>query len=124
VVRDGFTLLAKSQPLMSMDPKADADPKKAAMPSAWVRHYNGKNGQKGRVFHSTQGASEDLLDASYRRLVINGIFWINGLEDAIKADNSVDFVGAYNPSNFQLKGHVKGVKPADLQDYNAPIMSK
>jgi type 1 glutamine amidotransferase len=122
IAGDDFTVLAKSQPLVSMDPKAAADPKKAAMPSAWVRHYKGKNGQKGRVFHSTQGASEDLLDASYRRLVINGVFWINGLEDAIKADNKVDFVGPYKPSTFKFGGHVKGVKPTDLQDYDSPIM--
>ncbi|MEO1857416.1 MAG: hypothetical protein ABGY95_08660 [Rubritalea sp.] len=122
VVRDGFTLLAKSQPLVSMDPSAAADTKKVAMPSAWVRHYEGKSGQKGRVFHSTQGASEDLLSESYRRLVINGVFWINGLEDAIKADNNVAFVGSYKPRTFKMGGYAKGVKPENLQDYNTLIM--
>ena len=124
VAREDFTVLAMSQPLVSMDPNAEPARKKVPMPAAWVRHYSGKDGQQGRVFHSTQGASQDLLDASYRRLVINGVFWINGLEDAIKPDNMIDFVGDYNPSNFKLKGYVKGVKPADLQDYNSPIMSK
>ena len=124
VVREGFTLLAKSQPLVSMDPKAAADPEKEAMPSAWVKNYKGKDGQLGRVFHTTQGASEDLLDASYRRLVINGIFWINGLDEAIKADNKLDFVGLYNPSTFKFEGYVRGVKPTDLQDYDSPIMPR
>ncbi len=32
-----------------------------------------------RVFHSTQGASEDILDPDYRRLLINGILWSIGL---------------------------------------------
>ena len=119
-----FTVLANSQPLVSMDPKAEADSKKAAMPCTWVREYTGESGKKGRVFHSTQGASEDILDPSYRRMVLNGIFWAAGLEDQITPDLAIGFVGPYQPSTFNFKGSVQGVKPGDLAGFESPIMPK
>jgi type 1 glutamine amidotransferase len=117
-----FTVLATSQPLVSMDPKAEADPKKAAMPCTWTREYAWGDGKKGRAFHSTQGASEDILDPGYRRLLVNGIFWAAGLEDKITPDLTIDFIGPYRPSTFKFKGEVKGVKPSDLAGFESPIM--
>ena len=124
VAREGFTVLTNSQPLVSMEKDADPDPKKKPVPSTWTRHYTAKNGTKARVFHSTQGASQDILDDSYRRMLVNGIFWAAGLEKDIKADSKISFVGPYQPSKFSFDGHVKGVKPTDLQDINSPIMPK
>ena len=124
VAREGFTVLTNSQPLVSMEKDADPDPKKKPVPSTWTRHYTAKNGTKARVFHSTQGASQDILDDSYRRMLVNGIFWAAGLEKDIKADSKISFVGPYQPSKFSFDGHVKGVKPTDLQDTNSPIMPK
>ena len=119
-----FTVLATSQPLVSMDPGAEADPKKASMPCTWTREYSWGGGKKGRAFHSTQGASEDLLDPGYRRLIINGIFWAAGLEGKITPDLAIDFIGPYRPSTFRFEGEVKGVKPADLAGFETPIMAK
>ncbi len=119
-----FTVLANSQPLVSMDPKADPDSKKAAMPCTWTREYTGESGKKGRVFHSTQGASEDILDASYRRLLVNGIFWAAGLEEKITPDLAIAFIGPYQPRTFNFGGCVKGVKPEDLAGFESPIMPK
>jgi type 1 glutamine amidotransferase len=119
-----FTVLATSQPLVSMDPKAEADPKKASMPCTWTREYSWGGGKKGRAFHSTQGASEDILDPGYRRLIVNGIFWAAGLEDKITPDLAIDFIGPYQPSTFNFDGCVKGVKPADLSGFESPIMPK
>lgn len=124
IARKGFTVLTNTQPLVSMDPKSDPDPKKKPVPSTWTRHYTAKNGTKARVFHSTQGASEDILDDSYRRMLINGIYWAAGLENEIKADSNIAFVGKYQPTTFKMGGYVKGVKPADLADINSPIMPK
>ncbi|HCC21248.1 MAG TPA: hypothetical protein DEP88_08385 [Verrucomicrobiales bacterium] len=124
IAREGFTVLTNSQPLVSMEKDADPDPKKKPVPSTWTRNYTAKNGTKARVFHSTQGASEDILDDSYRRMLINGIFWAAGLEKEIKADGNISFVGKYQPSTFSFGGHAKGVKPSDLADINSPIMPK
>ena len=121
---EDFTVLATSQPLVSMDPKAEADPKKAAMPCTWTREYSWGGGKKGRAFHSTQGASEDILDPGYRRLLINGIFWAAGLEGKITPDLAIDFVGPYQPTTFSFDGCVKGVKPSDLEGFDSPILPK
>jgi hypothetical protein len=117
-----FTVLTNSQPLVSMDPVAEADPNKPPTPSTWTRSYSAKNGTKHRVFHSTQGASQDFLDDNYRRLVLNGVLWAIGMEKEIKADLDFSFVGPYNPSKFSFNGHVKKVKPSDLAGWEAPIM--
>ncbi|MEJ6717118.1 MAG: type 1 glutamine amidotransferase [Akkermansiaceae bacterium] len=119
-----FTVLTESQPLNGMTKGSPADPNKKPSPSTWTRHYSTKDGKKARVFHSTQGASQDLLDSNYRRLIINGIFWAAGLEKEIKADAKIDFVGAYTPTRFGFGGEVKNVKPTDLADINSPIMPK
>jgi type 1 glutamine amidotransferase len=119
-----FTVLTNSQPLVSMDRDADADASKAPMPSTWTRQYAGKDGKKHRVFHSTQGASEDILDADYRRLLINGIFWAAGLEASIKPDLAIEFVGPYQPNTFAFAGHARNVKPADLAGWDSPIMPR
>lgn len=122
--REGFTVLVKSQPLMSMKPDSYPDPKKPAMPCSWTRHYEDKSGNKHRVFHSTQGASEDILDENYRRLVINGTFWALGMEQSITPDLKISFVGPYQPTTFSFDGCVPGVKPSDLSGWDSPILPK
>ena len=49
-------------------PVADMPP----MPSEWTRSYTSGSGKTGRVFTTLYGASEDILNEGYRRLVING----------------------------------------------------
>ena len=122
VAHDDFTVLTNSQPLVSMEKDAKVDEKKPPVPSTWTRHYESKSGEKGRVFHSTQGASEDFLDDDYRRMMINGIIWSVGLEDKITADLDVSFVGPYQPNTFRNGGAVRNVKPSDLASYDSPIM--
>jgi len=115
------TVLALAQPLQGM--KIDSPPAegKKPCPGAWVRtHQYGD--AKGRVFSSTYGASGDILNEDYRRMLINACFWAVGLEDKITADLNVDFVGPYKPSKFRFGGYVRGVKPADLAGWESPIM--
>jgi len=116
-----WDILTMAQPLMSMEPDGKDDPKKPPMASEWTREYTAKNGKKGRVFTSLYGASQDLLNPGYRRLILNGIYWSVGLEDKIKADAKIYFVGPYNPSKFQVRGEAKGIKPAMYEDLNGPI---
>lgn len=119
----GSTVLAMAQPLVSMEKGAEAEPTKKPCPNAWTRTYSGKDGATGRVFNTTSGASEDIRDDGFRRMVINACFWAAGLEKEIKADNNVAMVGPYNPSTFQMNsGYYVGVKPLDLAGWDTPIM--
>ncbi|MEM9480755.1 MAG: choice-of-anchor D domain-containing protein [Verrucomicrobiota bacterium] len=121
-LRPDFTVLAHSQPLLTMDPSSGPDTTKPPVPNTWIRNYQADGGAMGRVFYSSQGASQDILDADYRRLVINGILWAVGCEDNITPNLNIDFVGPYTPSSFAFGGAVSGVTPADLQSYSFPIM--
>jgi len=117
-----FTVLTESQPLDSMEKDGAPDTTKPPMPSSWTRHYASKDGKKHRVFHSTQGASQDILDESYRRLIVNGVLWAAGLETSIKPDLDIAFVGPYQPTTFSFDGCVPNVKPSDLAGWESPIM--
>jgi type 1 glutamine amidotransferase len=117
-----FTVLATSQPLVSMEPDAEPDTKKPPMPCTWTREYAAKDGSKHRVFHSTQGASQDFLDDNYRRMILNGTLWAMGMEKEIKPDMDISFVGPFQPRKFSFKGEAKKVKPSDLAGWDSPIM--
>ena len=116
-----WNILTMAQPLMTMKADGAPDKTKPPMASEWTRHYKGKNGKKGRVFTSLYGASEDLLNPGYRRMIINGVYWTLGLENRIKSNSKIDFVGPYNPSTFKNKGEVKGIKPSMYAKLDSPI---
>ena len=93
------------------------------LPVAWVRRYKADD-PKSRVFATTHGASEDILNEGFRRMLVNAHLWCLGMNDAIKADNNVAFVGPYNPVTFNFGGYRKGVKPADIEGWDTPILGK
>lgn len=121
---EDFTVLTNIQPLKSMDRDSSPDPEKPAMASTWTRHYEDADGDKHRVFHSTSGTAQDFLEEDYRRLIINGALWAMGMENAIRPDLEISFVGPYHPSDFSFDGAVPGVKPSDLEGWESPIMPK
>ncbi len=84
------------------------------MPIAWTKTYKGANGQVGRVFTTTMGASTDLLAEGTRRMIVNACYWSLGMEAQIASKSNVDIVGKFEPLPFKFGGHKKGVKPADL----------
>jgi len=116
-----WNILTMAQPLMSMEFNGKPDESKPPMASEWTRHYTGKNGKKGRAFTSLYGASEDLLNDGYRRMIVNGVYWSIGLEDQIKADSDIAFVGPYKPNTFRNKGYARGIKPAAYNGFTSPI---
>ena len=116
------TVLAMAQPLSSMNEGAPAAEGKKPCPGVWIRSYESGSGNKGRVFTTTYGASEDLLNDGFRRMMINGCLWAVGMEDEITPDLAVDFVGPYQPVTFSFGGHRKGVKPAELSGWQSPIL--
>ena len=120
----GSTVLALGQILDGMTPDAPAAKDKKELPVAWYRTYQGSSGKSGRVFTTTHGASEDLLNEGFRRLAVNGMLWAAGLETSIRAANDISFVGPFQPTTYNFNGHVKGVKPADLAGWQSPIMPK
>jgi hypothetical protein len=118
---EGSQILARGQILNGMTPDSPPATDKSEQPVAWYRTYTGASGQSGRVFTTTHGASEDLLNDGFRRMVINACLWGAGLEKAIQPDGDISLVGPYHPSTFAFGGHVKGVKPADLTGWDSPI---
>jgi len=63
------------------------------MPLAWIRRH-----KKRRVFTTTMGAAEDLMNEGVRRLVVNAIFWNLGLDAHISAHLDVSTPGQYSPT--------------------------
>ncbi|MCG8585505.1 MAG: ThuA domain-containing protein [Pirellulales bacterium] len=121
--RAGSVVLAKGQVLNGMTIDSPPDPNKKVLPIAWVRNYKADH-PKSRVFTTTHGASEDILNEGFRRMIVNAHLWCLGMEDAIKADNNVAFVGPYNPVKFSFGGYRKGVKPSDIAGWNTPILGE
>jgi len=117
-------VLARGQILNGMTPDSPPAADKQQMPVAWVRTYTSPSGKTGRVFTTTHGASEDLLNEGFRRMAVNAMLWAAGLENSIKADGDVSLVGPFQPSTFNFGGHVKGVKPAEMAGWDTPIPPK
>ena len=116
------TVLAREQVLNGMTPTSEVDQTKPLMPAVWVRDYQIDGGKTGRAFATTHGASEDLLNDGFRRMVLNSVFWAMKMEKAIKPNNNIDFVGPYKPTTFNFEGYKVGVKPSDLAGWDSLIM--
>ena len=115
------TILTTAQPLNGMKPDSPADETKPPMPSEWTRSYKSTSGKEGRVFTSLYGASEDILNEGYRRMIVNATFWAAGLEAAIKPDLNIAIVGPYQPNTFRNKGHSPDTKPSAYEGFDSPI---
>lgn len=90
------------------------------MPVAWVRALPVEGEGEGdgekktqRLFCSTLGAATDLVSEGTRRLLVNAVYWLVGLEDKIPAKSDVTLVGEFKPSAFKFGGARKGVYPRD-----------
>src|SRR3546814_12332801 len=117
----GARAMARGRVLNGMEPDAAAGESKELRPVAWVRNYHLESGASGRVFATTHGASEDLLNEGFRRMLVNACFWTMGMEKRIKPRNNVDFVGPYEPTGFKFEGYKFPVKPADLAGWDSLI---
>jgi type 1 glutamine amidotransferase len=121
---EGSHVLALGQILDGMTPDSPPARDKEEMPVAWYRTYEQSPGKRGRVFTTTHGASEDLLNDGFRRMLVNAALWAAGLESSIRPDGDVSFVGPFTPSTFNFGGFVKGMKPADMAGWDAPIPNR
>ena len=73
------------------------------MPVAWYRTYQSASGKPGRVFTTTHGASEDLLNDGFRRMAVNATLWAAGLEASIRPTGNISFVGPYPADDVRLR---------------------
>jgi mono/diheme cytochrome c family protein/glucose/arabinose dehydrogenase len=88
----------------------DFDKNNPMQPIAWTKPYQIPGGKKGKVFASTLGASVDLSNASTRRLLVQGAYWLLDMEIP-EAGVNAGLVGSYQPNMFGFH------KQADEPDY-------
>ena len=112
----------EAQMLESMEVGAKPITDKAPQPAAWVRTYQFQDGKEGRAFCSTQGASEDILSEGVRRMIVNATLWCMNMEDEIKPDSDISFVGPYNPTTFNFKPSITDARPDEIQGWDTPIL--
>jgi len=106
-LRDGAQPLVLGQVVEGMkpdDPPAPGKQNDPMMPVAWTKTYHG-----GRIFTTTMGSAQDLLNEPFRRLLVNTTYWALGMPVPAKA--AVDLVGPYDPLPFGFGGYAKGKLP-------------
>lgn len=106
-------VLVFGQVLTGMRPSDPPNYEKSIMPMIWQRDYRTETGNMANILCSTIGAATDLECADLRRLCVNFCYWSLGLGDKLPAEANVDYVGAFEPSNFGFNGWKRGVKPTD-----------
>ena len=70
---------------------------------------------------TTHGASEDILNDDFRRMLLNAHFWCLGMESEIRPDMPIEFVGPYHPATYGFGVYRRGARPADIAGWTAPI---
>ncbi len=93
------------------DPPVEGTKNDPMMPIAWKRTYELVDGNEGRAFTATMGASEDFESEGLRRLVVNAAYWLTGLKDAMLSEACVAYVGEYEPTPFGFDTFTAGVRP-------------
>ena len=114
-------ILTMAQPLDGMSPDSPVSASQPPQPSEWTRTYKSAAGKEGRVFTSLYGTSEDITNEGYRRMLVNACLWAVGLEEAIKPDLDVSFVGPFKPNTYGNQTHAVGIKPEMYAGWESPI---
>ncbi|MCL2305130.1 MAG: ThuA domain-containing protein [Planctomycetaceae bacterium] len=93
------------------DPPLPGPKNEVKMPIAWTKTYQLPDGKKGNAFTSTMGCAKDFQSEGYRRLLVNAVYWLAGLEAEIPDRSQVEIVGTYEPLDMGSAKYQKGVKP-------------
>jgi type 1 glutamine amidotransferase len=82
-------------------------------PVAWTKSFKGESGKSARVFFTTLGHPHDFKAESFRKCVVNGVFWSLGMEDQIPEGGcKADLPGGeFKLPNAGVGGHTKNRKP-------------
>jgi type 1 glutamine amidotransferase len=87
------------------DAAVDGPQNSPMMPVAWTKTAG------RRVFTTTMGSAQDLLNEPFRRLIVNAAYWGLKLEGRIEPRSNVGLVGRYEPLPFQFNGFQRGIRP-------------
>ena len=110
--------LVLGQVLAGMTPDSkpvEGEKNNPMMPIAWTKSYKVDDGKTGKAFTSTIGSSQDFLSEGVRRLLVNAVYWLAGMEDKIPERSNVDIVGRYDTLPMGFGKHKKGLKPKDFE---------
>jgi len=118
--------LVEVQVLNTFGPSDQINADKPIVNAGWTRDgYVAPSGakQNGRVVYTSFGASEDMLDETARRFMVNACLWAGGWEQHIAADLDVSIVGNYRPSPYTSSAFFfKDVQPSDLSGFDSSVM--
>jgi len=107
-------ILMDAIPLSGMNPD-DPPMTNDTVPLAWLRDYEGEAGKTSKVFSVSMGGGEDFKVSHFRRLLVNSVYWLTGLEEKITETLNVDFVDPYEPQGTYLDGHfLENTTPQDF----------
>ncbi len=96
------------------DPPVEGKKNDPLLPVTWTKSYQLPGGKPGQAFNTTMGAATDLVAEGTRRMLVNAVYWILGMEEQIpETGTAVDLVGKYTPTSYGFDGYKKGVKPDD-----------
>ncbi len=84
------------------------------MPVAWTNTFITDTGKEARIFTTTMGAADGLESEALRRLLVNAVYWVIGMESKIPPKADVTLVDVYRPHSFLSQVYTAGVKPSDL----------
>ncbi len=85
------------------------------MPILWERQVRGPLGRTSRIVTTTMGSATDIVNDGIRRMLINSVFSLTGLERKISQIVHFELSADYMPSAFGFDGFRKGVRPEELQ---------
>ena len=77
------------------------NPNDPMMPIAWTKSYQIPGGESGQAFASTIGSSTDMLNEGVRRMYVNAVYHLLGLE--VPESATVDIVGTYSPTPYEFR---------------------
>ena len=88
---------------------------KSAMPLVWTRDHERFEGKRAKALCSTIGSAVDLQSEDLRRLVVNGCYWLLGMEDEISERTNVDYVDDFQPTFFGRDAFIPSRTPDDYR---------
>ncbi len=112
---EGTAILLRGEVTESFHPDSQgvAEKNQPMQPLAWVREYRHENGTVNKIFTTTLGSSNGFPNESLRRLLVNSVYW--GLDLEVPAHADVTLHKAYNPTNYLVGGHLRGLYPEDFK---------